>query len=315
MAIKDSPLSIIGVPLDLGAENLGVYIGPGAFKKLGVSKKLKTVGFKVSSFEEIPVRPRDQLNPGSPNLKYLDEIVRVNEDLARQVNDLIDKQNRVIVLGGDHSINLGAFSGASVALNGQIGLIYFDAHGDINTDKTTLTGNIHGMHLASLMGYGANELVNLYKPAIKLDKNNLLHIGGSDFDKAESQLVKDEKLDFFTLFDILTLGFGALIDKIKVLSNRLPNIWVSLDLDCIDRVFAPAAAMPNAKGLSYREIAILTEYIGQHCNVVGLDIVEYNPLNDKANKTAELGIELIAKLMGKDYSWYTNYLARNRLSS
>ncbi len=315
MTDRNSPISIISVPLDLGAENLGVDKGPEAFKKQGIVSKLSGVGFEITLLNDIFVKPRNELEIGNPKLAYLDEIIRVNEEVASMVDEQIKNNHRVLVLGGDHSINLGAMSGASVALNGDIGLIYFDAHGDMNTDETTLTGNIHGMHLASLMGFGAKSLTEVYRPQDKLNKHNLLHIGGSDFDEAEWQLVKKEQLNLFSLFDILTKSLGPLIKKIDELAARLPNIWVSLDLDSIDRIYAPAAAMPNAKGLMYREIATITEYIGQHCKVIGVDIVEYNPLQDEQNKTAELGIELVAKLLGKNYSWYTNYLEHNKAKS
>lgn len=313
MISKNSKITLIGVPLDLGAENLGVEKGPQAFRDQGISEKLSRVGFEVDVLPDIKVRPRNELNIGSQRLKYLDEIVRANEELAKCVSSLVKSGRKPVVLGGDHSINLGAFSGASIALNGNLGLIYFDAHGDMNTDVTSLSGNIHGMHLASLMGLGAKELVNVGGETVKLDKCNLLHIGGSDLDEAEWQLVKKEQLNLFTLYDLLTKSLGPLIDKIDEVAGRLENIWVSLDLDSIDQIYAPAAAMPNAKGLLYREIATITEYIGTHCNVVGIDIVEYNPLEDDHGKTAELGIELIAKLLGKNYSWYTDYLERNKI--
>src|SRR5579872_7170953 len=140
----NSNVTLIGVPLDLGAENLGVEKGPQAFRDQGMASKLAGVGFKVESLPDIEVKPRSDLEVGSQKLRYLDEIVRVNEDLANRVDELIRSHNRVLVLGGDHSVNLGAVSGASAALDGNLGLIYFDAHGDMNTDQTTLSGNIHG---------------------------------------------------------------------------------------------------------------------------------------------------------------------------
>lgn len=315
MPDDNSNVTIIGVPLDLGAENLGVEKGPEALRNQGVASKLEGVGFKVATLPDIEVRPRSELSVGNQKLRYLDEIVRVNEELAAKVDELIKSNSKVVVLGGDHSVNLGAFSGASVALDGNLGLIYFDAHGDMNTDQTTLSGNIHGMHLASLMGFGAKELVNVHGQHVKLDKHNLLHIGGSDLDEAEWELARNEQLNIFTLFDLLTQSLGPLISKIDEIAARMANIWISLDLDSIDQIYAPAAAMPNAKGLLYREIATITEYIGNHCNVVGVDVVEYNPLQDHQNTTAELAIELIAKLLGKNYSWYTSYLDRNKIQS
>ncbi|HSX43624.1 MAG TPA: arginase [Candidatus Saccharimonadales bacterium] len=311
MSTKSTPVTLIGVPLDLGAKNLGVDIGPQAFRYQDMVGKLASAGLAVADAGNIACTDRTDLESNNPHLRYAEEIVRVNEELATLTEQAVRGGRKVIVIGGDHSINLGGVSGASVALDGNLGLIYFDAHGDMNTDKTTLTGNIHGMHLASLMGFGARELVDVHGKGAKLATQNLLHIGGSDFDQAELDLVKREKLDAFMLIDLLRYGMGPLLDKIERLGARLPNIWVSLDLDAIDRTYAPGAGMPNAKGLLYREIATLAEYIGTHCNIIGVDVVEYNPLQDEQGKTAELGIELIAKFLGKNYSWYSNYLQRN----
>jgi arginase len=312
--MDNTNVTLLGIPLDLGAENLGVDIGPQAFRYQDIVKKLESAGLNVHDSGDIEVRPRQDLEMGNPRLHYLEEIVRVNEETATVVHDAISKGQKVIALGGDHSLNLGVMSGASAALNGQIGMIYLDAHGDLNTDESTLSGNIHGMHLASLMGFGAPELVHVHSDQIKLPKENLLHIGGSDWDQAELDLISRENLQAFTLFDLLSQNLAPLLKMIDDLAARVPNIWISLDLDVIDRIYAPGAGMPNAKGLTYREIATIAEYIGQHCNVVGVDIVEYNPLQDEQNKTAELGIELIAKLLGKNYSWYTGYMARNQIN-
>lgn len=310
-----TPVTLLGVPLDLGAENLGVDIGPDAFRYQHVVRKLSDAGLDVVDLGNISVKSRQAAVQGDdPRLKYLDEIIAVAESTATYVETCIADGRKAIILGGDHSVTLGAFAGASNAVLGDIGMIYFDAHGDMNTDATTLTGNIHGMHLAALMGFGADELVHAAGEGAKLDKSDLLHIGGSDFDQAELDLIERETLDAFTLFDLLTKGMGPLIGKIDALAKRVPNVYVSLDLDSIDQIYAPGAGMPNAKGLSYREIATLAEYIGRTCNVIGVDIVEYNPLQDEQNKTAELGIELIARFLGRDYSWYANYLANNKVA-
>jgi len=301
------------VPLDLGAHNLGVEVGPEAFRYQQIAEKLSGVGFAVDDEGNIDCRDRKELDPGNPRMHYLEEILRVNNELAQKVEASVKSSDKTVVIGGDHSINLGAVSGASAALNGNLGLIYLDAHGDMNTDETTLTGNIHGMHLASLLGFGAPELRDLHNPGTKIAKQNLLHIGGSDFDEAELELIKNEELPAFTLFDLLSKNLAPLLQMIDDLVSRVENIWVSLDLDVIDRIYAPGAGMPNAKGLTYREIATIAEYIGDKCNVIGIDVVEYNPLQDEDRKTAELGIELVAKFFGKEYSWYTGYLNRNQI--
>lgn len=316
--MPDAPtVTLIGVPLDLGAENLGVDIGPQAFRYQKIVEKLEGVGFKLNDLGNLSVKHRKDLAVGNPHLRYLDEIVRVNEELAALTADAVRQHHIVVALGGDHSINLGVVSGASAALSGRLGLIYLDAHGDMNTEKTTLSGNIHGMHLASLLGFGTPVLRDLYKPTVKIAKNNLLHIGGSDFDQAEVELVSREKLNAFSMLDLMRRTIDSLFKMIDDLAKRVPNIWVSLDLDVIDRVYAPGAGMPNAKGLVYREVAAIAQYIGAHlgqdCKIIGVDLVEYNPLQDEDHKTADLGIELIAKLLGKDYSWYTTYMASNKI--
>jgi len=309
-----TPATLIGVPLDLGAKNLGVDIGPNAFRYQGIIDKLTASGFDVEDTENIICKDRDQADIGSdPRQKYLPEILDVSERVAQQTHRAVSQGRKAVTLGGDHSITLGAFAGAAKAVDGDLGMIYFDAHGDMNTADTTMTGNIHGMHLASLMGFGTPELINVFGEGAKLNKSNLLHIAHSDCDQAELDLIARENIQAFSLFDVLTQGLGPLIKKIDELSQRVSNVYISLDLDSIDKIYAPGAGMPNAKGLTYREIATLAEYIGQHCNVVGVDVVEYNPLQDVENKTAELGIELIARFLGKNYSWYSNYLHQNQI--
>ena len=305
-------ITLLGVPLDLGANNLGVGDGPQVFRYQDIVNKLKHIGFNVKDAGNVICHDRKELEIGDHRIRYQDEILRVNEIVAQITEDAVRQNQRVVALGGDHSINLGTVSGASTAVGGEIGVLYFDAHGDINTKETTLSGNIHGMHLASLMGFGSDELKNLHGEQIKLPKENLLHIGGCDFDDAELALIRNEQLATFTLLDVLKYSLAPLFEKIDALSNKVPNIWVSMDLDCIDKFFAPGVGMPNVKGFTYREITTIAEYVGEHCNVIGMDIVEFNPLTDEQNKTAELGIELVAKFLGKDYCWYTNYMERNK---
>jgi arginase len=307
------PISLIGIPLDLGAKNLGVDIGPDAFRYAGLADKLERAGFEVRDEGTVTVAHRSTLQPGDPRLRYAGEIIRVSGESAQLAERTVKAGRRIVGLGGDHSMTLGLVAGASAALNGDMGLIYLDAHGDMNTPDTTLSGNIHGMHLASLLGLGAPNLAQIHTPKPKIAKPNLLHIGGSDFDPAELDLIERENLAAFTLFDLLKSGLAPLLEQIDALCSRVQNVYVSLDLDVIDRLYAPGAGMPNAKGLTYREIATIAEYIGTRCHVAGVDVVEYNPLQDEQSKTAELGIELIAKFLGRNYSWYTNYMARNQV--
>ena len=243
-------------------------------------------------------------------MPYVEEIVRVNELLAQKVEEAVKNGNKAVVVGGDHSVNLGAFSGAADASDEPIGLIYIDAHGDMNTPEISISHNIHGMHLASLMGFGPDIMTQLHRPGVKLKKENLLHVAGVDFDKQEIEFIQSENIPGFTMLDLLRTGMGPLFDMIDALQSRVNKIWVSVDLDAIDSVYAPGVGIPNQGGLTYREVSALMSYIGSNCNVVGIDLVEYNPNFDIDCKTAELAIEIIAKLLGTDYSWYTTYMSR-----
>jgi arginase len=312
MTITTTSLNLLGVPLDLGAENLGVDMGPSAFRYQGLAAKLSTAGLPVVDLGDVNCKSRTEVAVGNPTLRHLEEVIRVNEAVADITDGIIGKGEKALVLGGDHSICLGAVAGASTALKGNIGVIYFDAHGDMNTDETSMTGNIHGMHLASLMGFGSRELTSVHGNTTKLQPRNLLHIGGCDLDQAEIDLMAREHIPNFTMFDLLSYGLGKLLPMIDTLNKQVDNVWISLDLDAIDALYAPGAGMPNQKGLTYREIAAIAEYIGKHCNVVGVDVVEYNPLQDVDRKTAALATELIATFFGKQYSWYTQYLADNK---
>ncbi len=306
-------LSIIGVPMDLGADNLGVSMGPDALRFQEIAAKLQSTGFTVTDHGNVSIKPRAEVALGdNPKLRRLDEIVRVSEQTAALVDQAVQNGEKAVVLGGDHAICLGAVSGASAAVNGKLGLIYFDAHGDMNTEITTPTGNIHGMHLAALIGLGAAQLEHVYRPTTKVQKEHLLHIGGSDFDAGELELIAKENLQAFTLFDLLTSNLAPLFKMIDHLASQVDNIWISIDLDAIDEIYAPGAGMPNRKGLTYREISTIAKYIGERCNVIGIDVVEYNPLQDIQSKTGELAIELIATLLGRQYNWYSNYLAHNK---
>jgi arginase len=314
MPSNTNDLTLLGVPLDLGANNLGVGDGPQVLRYQEIVRKLEHIGFSISDSGDVICHDRKELEIGDHQLRYQDEILRVNEIVAQITEDALRQGRRAVVMGGDHSINLGTVSGVSVALDGQVGLIYFDAHGDMNTKESTLTGNIHGMHLASLMGFGSPELKQLHGDKTKIAKENLLHVGGCDFDDAELALIERENLNVYTLLDVVKYNLAPLFDKIDKLQKQVPNIWISLDLDSIDRLYAPGVGMPNVKGFTYREIIMIAEYVGKNCNVVGIDIVEFNPLTDDHNKTAELGIELVAKFLGKDYCWYTNYMEKNKVS-
>jgi len=310
--MNNAKIKIIGVSLDLGAEELGVDKGPEVIRERGIIDKLTSAGLNVVDGGDIETHKRGNLEVGDPNLPYVEEIASVCTELAQKTDGLLRAGEKIVVLGGDHSVNLGAFSGAAAASDETIGLIYIDAHGDMNTPESSISHNIHGMHLASLMGFGPDIMTQLYKSGIKLPKENLLHVAGVDLDQAEIDLIERENIAGFSIMDLLKTGMGPLFEMIDDLNSRVDRVWVSVDLDAIDTVYAPGVGIPNQGGLTYREVSALISYIGANSNVVGLDLVEYNPNFDVDYKTAELAIEIIAKLLGADYSWYTNYMTRQK---
>lgn len=301
-------VNVLGIPLDLGAQRIGVDKSPESLRLRGFVEKLTNAGLDVKDLGDISCDFSKDLKSQNPLLKYAKEILEVSDKSAQKIETLIKNGEKVIALGGDHSITLGNVTGASKALDGNLGLIYIDAHGDMNTDKTTTTGNVHGMPLAALMGFGNELLTSFYGFSPKIKKENMLHIGGKDFDKGELELIKKENLNCFTVFDMLSYGLSPLLKKVEKIQSQTSNIWVSFDLDVLDKIYAPGVGIANNGGLTYREVAAITEFIGKTCNVVGIDIVEYNPVKDIANTTAELAIEVAAKLLGSDYSDYTKYL-------
>ncbi len=308
----NTKVKIIGCSLDLGAEELGVDRGPQVIREREIVTKLTDAGLNVVDAGNVDAQKRGALEVGSELLPYVEEIARVNQEIAKVVDESVRNGEAPVVVGGDHSINLGAFSGAFAASDQTIGMIYIDAHGDMNTPESSLSHNIHGMHLASLMGFGPDIMTQLYTPEVKLPTDRLLHIAGCDFDQAEIDLLKRENIPNFSMVDLLKSGMAPLFQMIDELSAKVDRIWVSVDLDAIDSVYAPGVGIPNQGGLTYREVSALMSYIGEHCAVAGVDIVEYNPNFDVEYKTAELAIEIVAKLMGTNYSWYTNYMARQK---
>src|SRR3989344_3303772 len=308
MSNKTISASLIGIPVDLGAEMLGVSMGPQSLRFGGIVEKLRHVGINIEDLGDISAKTREEVEEGSPNLKHLKEIVRIAKETAAIVEKEIKSGSKIVALGGDHTLSLGTVAGASKALNGNLGLIYIDAHGDFNTDKTTLSGNIHGMSLSALVGLGSKELVDIYSKGAKIKVENAMLVGATDLDPKEEELIKEVKLPTFDMMDILAKGFGDLFGMILNLSKRVDNIWISFDLDVVDGIYAPGVGIQNTGGLTHREIMAIAKYIGEKCNVVGVDIVEYNPTRDIEHKTADLAIEVGARMLGFDYSAYTKYM-------
>lgn len=303
-------VSVLGVPLDLGKDAVGTALGPKYLRKFGLKQMCEDIGLSYKDLGDIKCADRRDVEMGDTKIKYLSEIARVAGETARVVESEISLGNRMLVLGGDHALSVGSISGVSVACQGDLGVIWIDAHGDMMTDKNTISGNIHGMPSSAIMGLGHPDLVNVLKPGSKIKQENIVYIGLKDLDQGEIDLIRSGNLNAVTMMDIVSKGFEPIMAKIIELQSRVKNIWVSLDIDSVDIEYAPATLMANVGGLTQREIIHITKFIGKVCRVAGMDLVELAPKLDKNGKTMQLAIELISHILGSEYGWYTQYMKK-----
>ena len=296
-------VSILGVPLGFGASIAGVDIGPSAMRVARLSSRIAQLGYEVRDLGDM--RVAYPANPAETNekLKYLPEITAACENLATEVKNILSVNELPIVLGGDHSIAIGSISGvASYARERgeSIGLIWFDAHADMNTPETSPSGNIHGMPLAVLLGFGAPELTQIGGFSPKLDPRYCAHIGARDVDPGEREMIRHLGFRFFTMREIDERGMSACIDEaIEIASKATAGYCVTLDVDALDPGDAPGSGTVVRGGLTYRESHLAMEKIAEAGGMRSLEVVEINTALDINNRTAELGVELILSALGK----------------
>lgn len=296
-------IRIIGVPMDLGQSRRGVDMGPSALRVAGLQARLKQLGHTVEDMGNINVKQPEEQHFGEKRAKYLTEIAEVCRSLAEIVQKTIEDGFIPLVLGGDHSIAIGVISGVSSQLRKKsrnIGYVWLDAHGDMNTPESSPSGNVHGMPLASVMGYGAPELVELlgYKP--KVHPRNVVLVGVRELDAKERRLMKDSGVHVFTMRDIDERGMREVMSEaLRFASDDTDGIAVSLDMDFVDPSDAPGVGTPVRGGVTYREAHLALEMIADSELMVSLEVVEINPVIDEHNTTAILGVELVLSGMGK----------------
>ena len=297
--MKNNVIRIIGVPIDLGASTRGVDMGPSAIRSAGLYKRLKLLGWDVEDYGNIEVPVRETREIKDEKLRYLPEIVEVNKQLHLVVSEAMRDGVIPLILGGDHSIEIGSLAG--LASEGRsFGLIWFDTHGDYNSLATTDSGNIHGMPLAVSNGIGAQELTSIGGNFKKIREENTVIIGAREIDPQESEMLHQSKITVFTMRDIDQLGMSEVISQgIKIASDKTDGIHVSFDLDVIDPEEAPGVGTPVVGGITYREAHLAMEFLADTGRVSSMDVVEVNPILDNRNKTAELAVSLICSLFGK----------------
>ncbi len=292
-------ISLIGVPMDLGADRRGVDMGPSAIRYADLSEKLAALGHTVDNLDSIYVPEPETRSPGDPQLKYLDQIVHVTRELAHKVEEHMARESLPIILGGDHSIALGSISGVANART-PIGVIWFDAHGDFNTVQTTPSGNIHGMILAALAGYGDPRLVNAAGQGPHVKPRNIVIVGARDLDVEERALLREAGVTVRTMTDLDRLGMNAVTrEAIEIASDGTNGVHVSFDMDVVDPTEAPGVGTPVPGGITYREAHLAMELVAESGKLISLDLVEVNPILDSENRTAILATELALSAVGK----------------
>ena len=292
-------LTLIGVALELGAGTRGISLGPAAMRYAGVVERLTAIGYQVEDRGDITSeRPVRADNEGT-HLKYLGEVARVNELLCAEVSGAMVQGRFPMILGGDHSLAIGSIKGV-LQHKKNLGVIWFDAHGDINTEETSPSGNIHGMPMAVLLGLGHDKLVSIGSREAKLKKENVVYIGCRDLDAGERKAFKEMGIQVFTMHEIDRLGMTEVISQaIGIAGDGTDGIHVSFDMDSMDPVYARGTGTRVPGGMTYRESHLALEMIALTGKLVSAEFVEINPIIDERNQTAETAVALMGSLMGE----------------
>lgn len=293
-------LSMIGVSLDLGQSRRGVNMGPSAIRYAGVVERLEAIGHELVDEGDIHVDASVQAENNDSKLKNLKEVIQTNTKLAEKVSEVLEKDRFPLVLGGDHSVAIGTLAGLATKYE-NLGVIWYDAHADMNTDETSPSGNIHGMPLAVSMGYGDESLVNLHHEGQKVKPENVIIIGARSIDPGERALIKELGMQVYTMHEIDKYGMTAVMEKaIKHLKgNGVDGVHLSLDLDALDPLYTPGVGTPVAGGVSYRESHLAMEILEESGLITSAEFVEVNPILDEKNKTADVAVGLMGSLFGE----------------
>jgi arginase len=302
-SIVPRKIRVIGVPLDLGQSRRGVDMGPSAVRVAGLEMRLEELGHVVEDSGNIAVAIPEQKKAGDPHAKYLKEIAATCTKQAELVVKTLEAGKVPLVLGGDHSVGAGTVAGVAEFYRRQgkkVGLIWIDAHPDINTPETSPSGNVHGMPLAATMGLGPAELANIFSFSPKVSPDNCVLVGARDIDAVERENVLRSKIHVFTMRDIDERGMRNVMEMaVRMASDGTAGYHVSLDMDWVDPEDAPGVGTPVRGGATYREAHLAMEIIADNGKMLSFEIVEVNPVIDEHNRTAELAVELALSAFGK----------------
>jgi len=301
--MRPKQIAIIGAPLDLGSGRRGVDMGPSAVRVANLNGRLAELGYEVEDLGNVPVIQRESQGEVDSRAKYLPQIVETCTQVAGMVGEALGAGKFPLVLGGDHSIAVGTVSGASQHFRrrGQkLGLIWIDAHTDMNTPESSPSGNVHGMPLACCIGQGPEELTNIFGYSPKIDPANVALVGIRSVDGKERDIVQRSGVHAFTMRDIDERGMRSVFEEaIRIAGDGMAGIHVSLDMDAVDPREAPGVGTPVEGGITYREAHLAMEMLGDTGRMTSLEVVEVNPVIDDANRTAILAVQLVLSAMGK----------------
>lgn len=277
-------------------------MGPSAMRIAHLNEKLQQLGYEVEDLGDIPVEIMETQKVGNDKLKYVDEIERTSLKLAEVVEKTLENDEFPLCIGGDHSMALGTLAGISSYCKKRglrLGVIWIDAHSDMNTEETTPSGNIHGMSLAASIGLGSKQLTEIYSPSPKVLPENTVIIGARSIDSDEKNNIKKTGITVYTMSDIDKIGIHRITSKVlKQFKNNVDHIHVSFDVDSIEPTIVPGVGTPVPGGLSYREAHLLMETIAECGCMSSLEITEVNPILDNRNASAVFAVELVASSMG-----------------
>jgi arginase len=301
--IVPKKIRVIGIPLDLGQSRRGVDMGPSAVRVAGLEARLEALGHVVEDAGNVSVAIAEQKKEGDAHAKYLKEITATCSKHAELVLKTLEAGKVPVVLGGDHSVAAGTVAGVAEFYRRQeqkIGLVWIDAHSDINTPATSPSGNVHGMPLAAIMGLGPPELSNIYGFSPKVLPENCVIVGARDVDATEKENIRKAGVEVFTMRDIDERGMRVVMEEALRMAGRgTAGYHISLDMDWIDPEDAPGVGTPVRGGATYREAHLAMEIIADHARMLSFEIVEVNPVIDEHNRTADLAVELTLSAFGK----------------
>ncbi|MGM8216669.1 arginase [Bacillaceae bacterium W0354] len=298
----DNKIGIIGAPITIAQPNYGVDLGPKAIRYGGLIDHLKMLNIDFEDYGdvEVPTDGTDEIDPVT-NLKNLEKVAQGNEAIAKKVQEIHEKGEFPLILGGDHSIAIGTIAGIHSFYN-NLGVIWYDAHADLNSGETSPSGNIHGMSLAANLGVGHDRLTSINGKKQKIKPENIVIIGARSIDKGEKKFIKENGIKVYTMHDIAKIGMERVMsESIQYLKERTDGVHLSFDVDGLDPLYTPGTGTPVPGGISFRETQFAMQMLHEANILTSAEFVEVNPLIDHHNETAEITAHIISTLLGDTY--------------